>query len=47
VVSLSPANGASGVSTGTSLVATFSESIAIGTGNITMRTSHDGPPATW
>jgi hypothetical protein len=34
--SFNPANGASDVSTGTNLVATFSESIAIGTGDITI-----------
>jgi hypothetical protein len=45
VVGLSPANGASGVSSGTSLAATFNESIAIGTGNITLRNLPDDGPS--
>ena len=44
VINLNPANGAPDVSAGANLVATFSESIAIGSGNITLRNLPDDGP---
>ena len=44
-IGLNPANGASNVSAGANLVATFNEPIARGTGNITLRNLPDDGPA--
>ena len=42
ISSISPADNATGVAVGTNLVATFSENIAIGAGNITLKNLTDG-----
>ena len=46
ISSFSPADNATGVAVGTNLVATFSENIAIGTGNITIRNLTNSTNAT-
>ena len=46
IVTLSPADNATGVAVGANLVATFNETIAVGTGNITIRNLTDDTQST-